>query len=56
MKQYKFLEVLGKGTFGQVIKAKNRKTKQLVAIKFVKTNFNNLVSTRAILREVSLLR
>ena len=36
MYRYQILDVLGQGTFGQVVKCQNLKTKDLVAIKVIK--------------------
>ncbi len=54
--EYKLLEVLGEGAFGQVVRAKHRQFKQQVAIKFIETDFDDLITLRNIIREVSLLR
>jgi len=54
--EYKLLEVLGEGAFGQVVRAKHRQFKQNVAIKFIETDFDDLISLRNIIREMSLLR
>ena len=54
--EYKLLEVLGEGAFGQVVRAKHRQFKQSVAIKFIETDFEDLITLRNIIREVSLLR
>ena len=53
---YKLLSVLGQGTFGQVVHGMHRKSRTNVAIKFIKTKFNNQVECKNILRELSLLR
>lgn len=34
-KQYKLVDFLGEGSFGQVVRAKNRETNQKVAIKLI---------------------
>ncbi|KAH9251280.1 hypothetical protein BASA81_010833 [Batrachochytrium salamandrivorans] len=34
--QYQILDILGQGTFGQVVKCENTKTKELVAVKVIK--------------------
>lgn len=36
--RYVILDVLGSGTFGQVVKCRNTKTEEVVAIKVVKNN------------------
>lgn len=53
---YKLLKVLGAGTFGKVVLAKHRVTKQEVAIKFIETKFNKQTECRNIIRELSILR
>jgi len=50
--KYKLLEVLGQGSFGQVVRARNRVTKEEVAIKYIKTKFTNLIECRNVLREL----
>ena len=54
--QYKLLNVLGEGTFGKVIQARHRVTKQDVAIKFINTKFEKQSECRNILREISILK
>ena len=53
---YKLLEELGKGSFGTVIKAKDRKTGQKVAIKLMKDIGKSSYSLRKLLREIIILR
>ena len=53
---YKILEVLGDGPNGQVVKAKHRKTKQVVAIKLLPDVLENSFIARRTLRELSILR
>jgi dual specificity protein kinase YAK1 len=36
MRRYLILDVLGQGTFGQVVKCQNMKTHEIVAVKVVK--------------------
>ncbi|KAI9203080.1 kinase-like domain-containing protein, partial [Polychytrium aggregatum] len=50
--QYRILETLGQGTFGQVVKCENIKTKELVAIKVIK---NKLAYYNQSLVEVTIL-
>ncbi len=40
MEKYKILEIVGKGSFGEVEKARNIKTGELVAIKKMKQKFS----------------
>ena len=53
---YKLLEEMGQGSYGQVLKAQNRKTKELVAIKLMKNIFSDEYSARKTLREIKILR
>ena len=55
-KKYKLLSDLGQGTYGKVLLAKHRDTKQHVAIKFIKTDFKNSIMCRDLIREISILR
>ena len=55
-KDYKITEILGEGSFGTVVKGKHRATKKMVAIKFIKTDFKDLITCRNVIREISLLR
>ena len=55
-KDFKLIDVLGEGTFGKVIHAKRRTTKQEVAIKFVKCDLTNTLACRNLIRELGILR
>jgi len=55
VQKYKLKEILGEGAFGKVILAKERTTKKLVAIKYIKDKFDDLISARNALREISIL-
>lgn len=53
--RFLILDVLGQGTFGQVVKCQNMKTNELVAVKVVKNKpayFNQSMMEVAILDEV----
>ena len=54
--KYEPLKVLGSGSYGQVIQAKSKLTNQTVAIKRVTGLFEDLIDTKRILREITLLR
>ena len=54
-KEWKVVKHLGSGTFGQVVLAKHRQTKQEVAIKLIKDDPKDIISNRNLLREISLL-
>jgi dual specificity protein kinase YAK1 len=54
--RYLILDVLGQGTFGQVVKCQNMKTNEIVAVKVVKNKpayFNQSMMEVAILEEVN---
>ena len=55
-KDYKLLEILGKGSFGIVVRARHRYTQQMVAIKLIDKISNTPYQMRQILREIFLLR
>jgi mitogen-activated protein kinase 1/3 len=50
------IKVLGTGSYGYVIEAENKSTKKRVAIKRVTCLFEDLIDTKRILREITLLR
>ena len=50
--RYVILDVLGAGTFGQVVKCKNIKTQQIVAVKVVK---NKTAYSKQSMMEVAIL-
>ena len=54
--KYEPIKVLGSGSYGQVIEAMNKTTKKKVAIKRVTCLFEDLIDTKRILREITLLR
>jgi serine/threonine protein kinase len=53
---YHPLRVLGTGSYGHVIEAEHKGTKKTVAIKRVTGLFEDLIDTKRILREISLLK
>jgi len=54
--QYKLLHVEGQGGFGVVVKARDRTTKEIVAIKLINCTLDNPMEVRLIIREISILR
>jgi len=50
--KYKLLDVIGEGTFGKVVKARNRDSGITVAIKFIETDLKSVNPLRNILREL----
>ena len=55
-KHYSFKEYLGVGSFGTVLKATHRETKQTVAIKCIENFSESSYLSRQVLREIILLR
>ena len=55
-KDFKLREVMGKGSYGTVIKATLRETKKSIAIKKIKCSFKDIDKMKYILREISILR
>lgn len=51
-KDYELDKHIGTGSYGEVLKAKNLKTGQEVAIKLVKNCFSDASQTRKILSEI----
>ncbi len=54
--RYKLLNVIGEGTFGQVVQAKERETGVLCAIKCITADFSDSNNLRNIVRELQILR
>lgn len=52
---YKLMEFLGAGSFGQVLRAKKRNTGQVVAIKLIVNPFRNPYEARKVFRELKIL-
>ena len=55
-KDYEFLEFLGEGTYGQVVKAKHKQSGQVYAVKLIKNIFKCVYQARLTYREIFLLR
>jgi len=56
LEKYEPIKVLGSGSYGQVIEAYEKGTKRKVAIKRINSLFEDLIDTKRILREITLLR
>lgn len=56
LERYDPIKVLGAGSYGKVIEAVDSKTKKKVAIKKINYLFEDLVDSKRILREITLLR
>ena len=54
--KYEPVKVLGAGSYGKVIEAIDKTTKKKVAIKKVNELFVDLIDSKRILREITLLR
>lgn len=54
--KYKPQAYIGKGSYGDVVAAKDTSTGQLVAIKIVNDVFDNHIDAKRVLRELSLLK
>lgn len=55
-KNYTVETVLGQGSYGQVAKAKNKTTGEIVAIKKIQNVFSDPVDAKRILRELCIVR
>jgi serine/threonine protein kinase len=55
-KEYKLTKMIGQGSYGIVIKGKNRETKKEVAIKKVKCDLKNLKQIKYVMREITIMR
>ena len=55
-KEYKLTQVLGKGTYGMVVKAVDRKTKKEVAIKYIQGKLASNLKVRNLIRELAIMR
>ena len=54
--EYKLLDFIGEGSFGQVVRAKNRKTGEKVGIKLIANIQKSTYYARKVLREITILR
>ena len=55
-KEYKIIKLIGKGSYGEVMKVKSRSDKKTYAIKRIKDVFSCKYSAKQVLREVAILR
>ena len=53
---YELLEQIGSGSYGEVIKARHRKSGKVCAIKYIKDIFYNANEAKKVFREISILR
>lgn len=53
---YSITRFMGEGSYGEVVKARHRTTREVVAIKMLKFNFNNIHLIRNVIRELAILR
>lgn len=49
---YEFMQLIGVGSYGEVVQAKHRKSGTIVAIKLIDNIFKNEYDSKKILREV----
>lgn len=56
LSDYEIIRKLSDGSYSQVIKAKNRRTGQLCAIKFIKDVFENEEHAKNVCRELKVMR
>lgn len=54
--EYELIDVIGRGSYGTVFKALEKKTQAFVAIKKIKQVFDDLPDTQRILREIKFLK
>ena len=54
-KEYKLVEFLGEGSFGQVVRAKHRVSGKVFAIKMITDVFKHDYQAKKILREIEIM-
>lgn len=54
--QYEIIKLVGQGSYGIVVKALKKQTKQIVAIKKFSNLYRDIIDTKRILREIAILR
>lgn len=55
-KDYELLQMIGSGSFGEVVQAKNKITGKIVAIKLLQNLFEDEYQTKKIVSEIQILR
>lgn len=53
--KYQILDFVGQGSFGQVVKAQNKSTGQIVAIKLIQDIFSNHYNAKKVVREIMIM-
>ena len=53
---YEVLEFIGSGSFGQVVKAKAKESKEIFAIKLIKNVFHDMYHCKKVYREITIMR
>ena len=54
--EYKIKQIIGEGSYGQVVKARHRETKQIVAIKKIDCDFGMASELQYLASEVTIMR
>ena len=54
--EYEILDIIGSGSYGQVVRARQRETGHILAIKLIKDVFYNTYEAKKVLREILIMR
>ena len=54
--KYELLELIGKGTFGEIVKAMCKQSGEIVAIKYMHSGFHSPITIQKMIREVTILK